>query len=88
MLLSGICPPCPEKSIQKCICGKNKELRDCAEPIWKCNEVGQLKHTTYHVHMNKGLILYDQRIILVYLKFSIFLYLDLWKGVRMWKSYL
>ena len=39
VLCSGVCPPCSEKSIQSCICSRNRDLRDCADPVWKCNEV-------------------------------------------------
>jgi len=36
---AGVCPSCSEKSIQSCICSRNRDLRDCADPVWKCNEV-------------------------------------------------
>ena len=36
---SGQCPPCPERSSQSCICGKNTSIRPCAEPRWLCTEV-------------------------------------------------
>jgi len=35
---AGVCPSCSEKSIQSCICSRNRDLRDCADPVWKCNE--------------------------------------------------
>ena len=35
----GECPPCPEKSDRLCMCGKNTSLRDCADPVWSCDEV-------------------------------------------------
>ncbi|KAI4470848.1 nuclear transcription factor x-box binding 1 nfx1 [Holotrichia oblita] len=34
----GDCEPCPKKSVQKCICGLNQKLRDCASPIWQCEK--------------------------------------------------
>jgi hypothetical protein len=33
------CKPCPKKSLQKCLCKANQKLRECADPIWKCDEV-------------------------------------------------
>jgi len=35
----GECPPCPNKSQQYCMCKKNKDERDCADPIWSCEKV-------------------------------------------------
>jgi NF-X1-type zinc finger protein NFXL1 len=33
------CKPCPKKSLQKCLCKANQKLRECADPIWKCDKV-------------------------------------------------
>lgn len=35
----GECQPCNKKSIQKCMCGRQQKLRDCATPIWQCEKV-------------------------------------------------
>lgn len=36
---SGNCPPCTKKSVQKCLCGAQQKLRDCATPEWQCDKV-------------------------------------------------
>ncbi|CAG9761630.1 unnamed protein product [Ceutorhynchus assimilis] len=33
------CKPCAKKSVQKCMCGSQQKLRDCATPIWQCEKV-------------------------------------------------
>ncbi|XP_050311895.1 NF-X1-type zinc finger protein NFXL1 [Anthonomus grandis grandis] len=35
----GECPPCEKKSVQKCMCGGQQKLRECADPIWQCDKV-------------------------------------------------
>lgn len=35
----GDCQPCSKKSIQKCMCGHQQKLRDCASPIWQCEKI-------------------------------------------------
>ncbi|XP_057312601.1 NF-X1-type zinc finger protein NFXL1-like [Hydractinia symbiolongicarpus] len=35
---SGDCPPCPFKSEQPCLCGKNNATRECANPEWSCGQ--------------------------------------------------
>lgn len=32
----GECPPCAKTSIQSCVCGRTKEPRACATPVWVC----------------------------------------------------
>ncbi|XP_028409287.1 NF-X1-type zinc finger protein NFXL1-like [Dendronephthya gigantea] len=45
----GLCPPCPERSSQSCICGRNTSIRSCAEPRWMCTEVcGKLLECANH----------------------------------------
>lgn len=36
---SGDCLPCTKKSVQKCLCGTQQKLRDCATPEWQCDKV-------------------------------------------------
>ncbi|XP_066929991.1 NF-X1-type zinc finger protein NFXL1-like [Clytia hemisphaerica] len=35
---SGECPPCPKTSEKKCMCGKKKAIRKCAENVWSCQQ--------------------------------------------------
>lgn len=36
---SGICPPCPKKSSQNCLCGSKKEERPCHSIEFQCDKV-------------------------------------------------
>jgi len=35
----SICPPCPRKSTQKCLCGRKKEERPCDSIDFQCDQV-------------------------------------------------
>ncbi|KAK7097179.1 hypothetical protein V1264_004194 [Littorina saxatilis] len=35
---TGECQPCPKTSVQRCSCGKSKESRPCASPLWHCQQ--------------------------------------------------
>ena len=37
---TGECAPCEKKSIRTCQCGKIKQLRNCNELIFQCDQVG------------------------------------------------
>lgn len=34
----GKCETCPKKSIQKCVCKAEQQLRDCVSPLWHCEK--------------------------------------------------
>ncbi|KAI5609275.1 NF-X1-type zinc finger protein NFXL1, partial [Silurus asotus] len=36
---AGECEPCPRVSLQKCVCGRKKAERQCAIPVWHCDQV-------------------------------------------------
>lgn len=38
--LTGDCPPCAERSMQPCMCGREIVMRPCASPDWHCQQVG------------------------------------------------
>ncbi|KAM6949219.1 NF-X1-type zinc finger protein NFXL1 [Aplochiton taeniatus] len=35
---SGVCKPCPRVSVQRCVCGGQQKERECASPVWHCQE--------------------------------------------------
>ncbi|KAM6440614.1 NF-X1-type zinc finger protein NFXL1 isoform 2-T2 [Liasis olivaceus] len=46
----GDCQPCPRVSKQSCVCGKQIAERQCASPLWQCDEVcGRTLSCGYHV---------------------------------------
>uniref|UniRef100_A0A8B9HIP7 Nuclear transcription factor, X-box binding-like 1 n=1 Tax=Astyanax mexicanus TaxID=7994 RepID=A0A8B9HIP7_ASTMX len=36
---AGVCEPCPRVSVQKCVCGRSSAERQCASPVWHCDQV-------------------------------------------------
>lgn len=42
ILTTGDCPPCPKTSEKKCMCGKKKAIRKCAENVWSCQQVYEI----------------------------------------------
>ncbi|KAK1803743.1 hypothetical protein P4O66_020762, partial [Electrophorus voltai] len=36
---AGMCEPCPRVSRQKCVCGRKQAERQCASPVWHCDQV-------------------------------------------------
>lgn len=45
---SGVCPPCPKKSSQYCLCGSKKEKRPCHSIKFQCDKVPGLHTLTYY----------------------------------------
>ncbi|KAG8134922.1 hypothetical protein E2320_007990, partial [Naja naja] len=46
----GDCQPCPRVSKQSCVCGKQVAERQCASPLWQCDEIcGRTLSCGYHV---------------------------------------
>ncbi|CDQ92663.1 unnamed protein product [Oncorhynchus mykiss] len=39
---SGVCEPCPRVSVQRCVCGQEEAERQCASPVWHCQQVTHL----------------------------------------------
>uniref|UniRef100_A0A8K9URZ4 Nuclear transcription factor, X-box binding-like 1 n=1 Tax=Oncorhynchus mykiss TaxID=8022 RepID=A0A8K9URZ4_ONCMY len=35
---SGVCEPCPRVSVQRCVCGQEEAERQCASPVWHCQQ--------------------------------------------------
>ncbi|XP_037397326.1 NF-X1-type zinc finger protein NFXL1 [Pygocentrus nattereri] len=35
---AGVCEPCPRVSVQKCVCGRSSAQRQCASPLWHCDQ--------------------------------------------------
>ncbi|KAI5730688.1 hypothetical protein M8J76_016428 [Diaphorina citri] len=36
---TGACQPCPQQSVQNCLCGAEQTVRPCSQPEWQCDKV-------------------------------------------------